>query len=77
TLDLFFDEADMLNDSANLDLEVVFGKVTIFVPSNWQVILTSDVVLSNEEIVGKPNNPNKKLYINDELVFSKLNIIYL
>lgn len=74
---LYFDNADLKNDSAVFDVEVKLGNVTLFVPRNWEVINELRVVMG--EVKQNPSNDfkTKKVYLRGKVSLGTIQIIYI
>lgn len=72
---IYFDNAQMLGNKANFYLDVVFGSVTLYIPSNWAVDLQMDNVFSSVDCPHSPLNADKVLTLYGDAVFSAVTIV--
>ena len=74
---IYYDNAEMLGDSATLKVEVGFGNAVIYVPQHWGVDLKVETFCG----VAKADTPlaptSKTLIIRGEVAFGKLGIVYV
>lgn len=74
---IYYDNAEMLGDSATLKIEVGFGNAVIFVPQHWRVDLKVETFCG----VAKADTPlaptSKTLIIRGDVAFGKLGIVYV
>ena len=74
---IYYDNAEMLGDSATLKIEVGFGNAVIYVPQHWGVDLKVETFCG----VAKANTPlaptSKTLIIRGDVAFGKLGIVYV
>jgi len=74
---IYFDNATILGDSATFEVDLSFGSVTLYIPSNWRVEIEVDNAFSS---VSNPRNVNEKdkvLYLRGEVAFGSLKIVYI
>ncbi|MDO4666799.1 MAG: hypothetical protein Q4A90_03070 [Streptococcus sp.] len=74
---IYFDNAQIINESASFSVEVAFGTVSLYVPSSWQVELSVDNAFGS---VNNPRNVNQKektLYVQGNVAFGNLKIFYI
>ncbi|KPL40325.1 hypothetical protein E3V14_01800 [Streptococcus pseudopneumoniae] len=74
---IYYDNAEILGDSATLKVEVGFGNAVIFVPQHWRVDLKVETFCG----VAKADTPlaptSKTLIIRGDVAFGKLGIVYV
>ena len=74
---IYYDNAEMLGDSATLKIEVGFGKAVIYVPQHWGVDLKVETFCG----VAKADTPlaptSKTLIIRGDVAFGKLGVVYV
>ena len=74
---IYYDNAEMLGDSATLKIEVGFGNAVIYVPQHWGVDLKVETFCG----VAKTDTPlattSKTLIIRGDVAFGKLGIVYV
>ena len=74
---IYYDNAEMLGDSATLKIEVGFGNAVIYVPKHWGVDLKVETFCG----VAKADTPlaptSKTLIIRGDVAFGKLGIVYV
>ena len=74
---IYYDNAEMLGDSATLKIEVGFGNAVIYVPQHWRVDLKVETFCG----VAKADTPlaptSKTLIIRGDVAFGKLGIVYV
>ena len=74
---IYYDNAEMLGDSATLKVEVGFGNAVIYVPQHWGVDLKVETFCG----VAKADTPlaptSKTLIIRGDVAFGKLGIVYV
>ena len=74
---IYYDNAEILGDSATLKVEVGFGNAVIYVPQHWRVDLKVETFCG----VAKADTPlaptSKTLIIRGDVAFGKLGIVYV
>ena len=74
---IYYDNAEILGDSATLKIEVGFGNAVIYVPQHWGVDLKVETFCG----VAKADTPlaptSKTLIIRGDVAFGKLGIVYV
>ena len=74
---IYYDNAEMLGDTATLKVEVGFGNAVIYVPQHWGVDLKVETFCG----VAKADTPlapiSKTLIIRGDVAFGKLGIVYV
>ena len=74
---IYYDNAEILGDSATLKVEVGFGNAVIYVPKHWGVNLKVETFCG----VAKADTPlaptSKTLIIRGDVAFGKLEIVYV
>ena len=74
--EVYFDNAVIAGDSAQLTLSVRFGGVELYIPRSWQVINGADAKFGAIEVHGEPAAPEKKLVLTGSVYFGGVDIIY-
>ena len=74
---IYYDNAEILGDTATLKVEVGFGNAVIYVPKHWGVDLKVETFCG----VAKADTPlaptSKTLIIRGDVAFGKLGIVYV
>ena len=74
---IYYDNAEILGDTATLKVEVGFGNAVIYVPQHWRVDLKVETFCG----VAKADTPlaptSKTLIIRGDVAFGKLGIVYV
>ena len=74
---IYYDNAEILGDSATLKVEVGFGNAVIYVPKHWGVDLKVETFCG----VAKADTPlaptSKTLIIRGDVAFGKLGVVYV
>ena len=74
---IYYDNAEILGDTATLKIEVGFGNAVIYVPQHWGVDLKVETFCG----VAKADTPlaptSKTLIIRGDVAFGKLGIVYV
>ncbi|WP_267248136.1 LiaF transmembrane domain-containing protein [Streptococcus sp. Marseille-Q5986] len=74
---IYYDNAEILGDSATLKVEVSLGSAVIYVPQHWRV----DLKVETSCGVAKADAPvaptSKTLIIRGEVAFGKLGVVYV
>ena len=74
---VYFDNATIEGDSATFEVDLSFGSVMLYVPSDWRVELDVDNAFGS---VYNPRNVNEKrktLYVKGDVSFGSLKISYV
>ena len=74
---VYFDNATIEGDSATFEVDLSFGSVMLYVPSDWRVELDVDNAFGS---VYNPRNVNEKrktLYVKGNVAFGSLKISYV
>ena len=74
---IYYDNAEILGDTATLKVEVGFGNAVVYVPQHWRVDLKVETFCG----VAKADAPlaptSKTLIIRGDVAFGKLGIVYV
>ena len=74
---IYYDNAEILGDTATLKIEVGFGNAVVYVPQHWRVDLKVETFCG----VAKADTPlaptSKTLIIRGDVAFGKLGIVYV
>ncbi len=78
-LNVYLDDVVLQNDSANINIDVKFGEINIYVPKKFQVVCNvskgfGDVVEHGHRPTGESS---QTIYLNGSVSFGELNINYV
>lgn len=75
---IYFDNARLYNCEAVLNVECSFGKTTLYIPKEWKVVTNISKAFGNATEKGTCDVESlNKLYINGEVSFGNIEIIYI
>ena len=74
---IYYDNAEMLGDSATLKIEVGFGNAVIYVPQHWRVDLKVETFCGAAKADAPLAPTSKTLIIRGDVAFGKLGIVYV
>ena len=74
---IYYDNAEMLGDSATLKIEVGFGNAVIYVPQHWRVDLKVETFCGAAKADAPVAPTSKTLIIRGDVAFGKLEIVYV
>ena len=75
---VYFDNCHIEGSSAQFDVDVSLGSLSLYVPSNWRVHINVDNSLSAIQHQENPSNlTSKDFYIKGEVSLGNLEIIYV
>ena len=74
---IYYDNAEMLGDSATLKIEVGFGNAVIYVPQHWRVDLKVETFCGAAKADAPVSPTSKTLIIRGEVAFGKLEVVYV
>ena len=74
---IYYDNAEMLGDSATLKIEVGFGNAVIYVPQHWRVDLKVETFCGAAKADAPVAPTSKTLIIRGEVAFGKLGVVYV
>ena len=74
---IYYDNAEMLGDSATLKIEVGFGNVVIYVPQHWRVDLKVETFCGAAKADAPVAPTSKTLIIRGDVAFGKLGVVYV
>ena len=78
SLTVYFDEAKLADGSAHIRVENSFGKMTLFVPKEWNTNVNIDRAFGNVSEIGRPTREcETKVYIEGETSFGQFEINYI
>ncbi|MBY5035024.1 hypothetical protein K6V78_08170 [Streptococcus gallolyticus] len=77
SLSIFFDNAVILGDVADLNIDVAFSGLTLYVPSSWYVDVSVDNAFSSVKCKPSLLPTDKVLRIRGDLAFSSLTVRYI
>lgn len=74
---IYYDNAEMLGDTATLKIEVGFGNAVIYVPQHWRVDLKVETFCGAAKADAPVAPTSKTLIIRGDVAFGKLGIVYV
>lgn len=74
---IYYDNAEMLGDSATLKIEVGFGNAVIYVPQHWRVNLKVETFCGAAKADAPVAPTSKTLIIRGDVAFGKLGVVYV
>ena len=74
---IYYDNAEMLGDSATLKIEVGFGNAVIYVPQHWRVDLKVETFCGAAKADAPVSPTSKTLIIRGDVAFGKLGVVYV
>ena len=74
---IYYDNAEMLGDSATLKIEVGFGNAVIYVPQHWRVDLKVETFCGAAKADAPVAPTSKTLIIHGDVAFGKLGVVYV
>ena len=74
---IYYDNAEMLGDSATLKIEVGFGNAVVYVPQHWRVDLKVETFCGAAKADAPVAPTSKTLIIRGDVAFGKLGIVYV
>lgn len=74
---IYFDQSEIAGDSATFEVEVGFGNMKLFVPSDWKVLSSVESSFAAVKVPQNLNETHKTLYLQGEVAFGHLEVIYL
>ena len=74
---IYYDNAEILGDSATLKVEVGFGNAVIYVPQHWGVDLKVETFCGVAKADTSLAPTSKTLIIRGDVAFGKLGIVYV
>lgn len=76
-LKLYMDQCTIEGDQATIKIDSAFSSITIYIPHNWEVIGNINNVFSSKNIDQSQSLKTKKLYLNGDIVFGSIHVIYM
>ena len=73
---IYYDNAEMLGDTATLKIEVGFGNAVIYVPQHWRVDLKVETFCGVAKADASVAPTSKTLIVRGEVAFGKLEVVY-
>ena len=73
---IYYDNAEMLGDTATLKIEVGFGNAVIYVPQHWRVDLKAETFCGAAKADASVAPTSKTLIVRGEVAFGKLEVVY-
>ena len=73
---IYYDNAEMLGDSATLKVEVSLGNAVIYVPQHWRVDLKVETFCGAAKADASVAPTSKTLIVRGEVAFGKLEVVY-
>ena len=74
---VYFDNATIEGDSATFEVDLSFGSVMLYVPSDWRVELDVDNAFGSVYNPRNVNEKSKTLYVKGNVAFGSLKISYV
>lgn len=74
---IYYDNAEMLGDSATLKIEVGFGNAVVYVPQHWRVDLKVETFCGAAKADAPLAPTSKTLIIRGDVAFGKLGVVYV
>ena len=74
---IYYDNAEMLGDSATLKIEVGFGNAIIYVPQHWRVDLKVETFCGAAKADAPLAPTSKTLIIRGDVAFGKLEVVHV
>ena len=74
---IYYDNAEILGDSATLKVEVGFGNAVIYVPQHWRVDLKVETFCGVAKADTSLAPTSKTLIIRGDVAFGKLGVVYV
>ena len=74
---IYYDNAEMLGDTATLKIEVGFGNAVIYVPQHWRVDLKVETFCGAAKADAPLAPTSKTLIIRGDVAFGKLGVVYV
>ena len=74
---IYYDNAEMLGDTATLKVEVGFGNAVIYVPQHWRVDLKVETFCGVAKTDTSLAPTSKTLIIRGDVAFGKLGVVYV
>ena len=74
---IYYDNAEMLGDSATLKIEVGFGNAVIYVPQHWRVDLKVETFCGAAKADAPVAPTSNTLIIRGDVAFGKLGVVYV
>lgn len=74
---IYYDNAEMLGDTATLKVEVGFGNAVIYVPQHWRVDLKVETFCGVAKADTSLAPTSKTLIIRGDVAFGKLGVVYV
>ena len=74
---IYYDNAEILGDTATLKIEVGFGNAVIYVPQHWRVDLKVETFCGAAKADAPLGPTSKTLIIRGDVAFGKLGVVYV
>lgn len=74
---VYFDNANVENEQAEIYLDVSFGGIELFVPKNWNLVDNINTSLAGIEYKNRPGTTNKNIILKGKISFSGITIVYV
>ena len=74
---IYYDNAEILGDSATLKIEVGFGNAVVYVPQHWRVDLKVETFCGAAKADAPLAPTSKTLIIRGDVAFGKLGVVYV
>ena len=77
-MQVYFSDAVLKENRANVRVEVSFGSAVLYIPSDWQVVINVDTAFGSANEKGHCNPAGENvLYVSGEVSFGELQIRYI
>lgn len=78
SMQIYFTDAQLVNGSADIRVEVAFGSMVLYVPASWKVVLNTENAFGGTRERGQCNPQGTTvLYVRGEVSFGSLQIRYV
>lgn len=74
---IYFDNANINEEQAEIHLDVSFSGVELYIPKSWNIVDNVSTSLAGIEYTGKSSTPTKTVTLNGKVSFSGITIIYV
>lgn len=74
---VYFDNALIEKDQAEIYVDVSFGGLELYVPKNWNLVDNISTSLAGIEYKNRPGTTNKSVILKGKISFSGITIIYV
>lgn len=74
---IYFDHANIVQQEAEIYLDVSFGGVELYIPKNWKIVDNLNTSLAGIDYEGRPGSTDKIITLNGKISFSGVTVIYV